>query len=285
MLDRVDRVQVAVADRAKAAATFNRLLGAQNARESGSAYLGARRTVLALGESEIELCEPDGEGRVAEWLRTRGEGLIGAGFSTAEPEALRRRIVKLGYEPVAEGDQFHLGPENNFGLRFVISQTRPRPRVGPVSALYEVTNALRSDWRQAAAQFTALFGLDPARFSPVRSSRFKYEGTLTLFNPPDRLDRIELSQVTGEESAMGRWAQKHGDSLYMCYCETHDLPAVIARLNGAGARWTPRGADQAQERDGLWVHPGALHGVLLGVSRTTLSWGWSGRPELVAPAP
>jgi len=285
MLDRVDRVQVAVVDRAKAAATFNKLLGAEIARESNNAYLSARRTVLAFGESEIELCAPNGEGRVAELLRTQGEGLIGAGFATAEPEALRRRIVKLGYEPVLEGDQFHLGPENNFGLRFVISQTRPRPRVGPVSALYEVTNALRSDWRRAAAQFTALFGLDPTRFSPIHSSRFNYEGTLTLFNPPDRLDRIELSQVTGEESAMGRWVQRHGDSQYMCYCETHDLPAVIERLNSAGARWTPRGADRAQERNGLWVHPSALHGVLLGISRTTLSWGWSGRPELVTPAP
>ena len=39
-----------------------------------------------------------------------------------------------------------------------------------------------------------------------------------------------------------------------------------------------------RERDGLWIHPGALHGLLLGVSRTTLAWEWSGRPELVRSA-
>jgi hypothetical protein len=103
---------------------------------------------------------------------------------------------------------------------------------------------------------------------------------------------------------MGRWVVRRGDSLYMAYIETHDLAAIIARLDGAGARWTPRGAPpggvrttptgagdgaadgaaQEGERDGLWVHPSALHGLLLGVSRTTLAWEWSGRRELVTRA-
>jgi len=26
-------------------------------------------------------------------------------------------------------------------------------------------------------------------------------------------------------------------------------------------------------------HPSAIHGVLMGVSRTTLGWMWSGRPQ------
>jgi catechol 2,3-dioxygenase-like lactoylglutathione lyase family enzyme len=284
MLDRVDRVQIAVRDLAQAATAFTGLLGAEVARESKSAYLSAKRTVLAVGESEIELCTPDGEGRLAEILRQRGEGLITAGFSTPEPGLLRRRIAALGYAPVDDGEQFYLEPAQHFGMRFVISKSTPRLRVGPVSFLYEVTNTLSSDWRLAASQYSAIFGLDTTRFSAIHSARFKYDGTLTLFNPPDRLDRIEISQVNTSESAMGRWAQKWGDSMYMCYVEAHDLPAVIARLNAAQARWTPRGGDKATENDGLWVHPSALHGLLLGVSRSTLAWHWSGRPELVVGA-
>ena len=69
--------------------------------------------------------------------------------------------------------------------------------------------------------------------------------------------------------------------MYMCYLESHDLPDVIARLNENRVRWTPRSGNQAIEHDGLWVHPSALHGLLLGVSRSTLAWHWSGRPELV----
>jgi hypothetical protein len=275
---------VAVSDRKAAAKTYEKILGAKVNEESTSAYLGAKRTIMALGESEVELCEPNGGGRAAAFLSQRGEGLMSAGLSTPDTESLFRRLCALGIEPLKDGDQFYLAPDKSFGIRFVISPSRPRFRVGPVSFLYEVTNTLISDWENVAAQYSGLFGLDPSCFSKIQSERFGYKGTLTLFNPPDRLDRIELSQVVDEKSAMGRWVRKHGDSLYMCYCETHDLGDIISRLNEAGARWTPRGEIQEGERDGLWVHPSALHGVLLGVSRTTLAWEWSGRPELVVPS-
>jgi len=283
MIERVDRVQIAVADRQKAARTYCSLLGAEVAAEACSPYLGAKRTILAVGESEIELCEPDGTGLTADFMAARGEGILSAGLSVSDPQTMRRRLVCLGVEPAVDGEQIYLSPEQTFGVRFVISPSRPRPRVGPVSFLYEVTNTLVSSWGRAAAQYTGLFGLDPSRFSSIKSTRFGYEGTLTLFNPPERLDRIELSQVAGTDHPMGRWARKHGDSLYMGYCETHDLPDLVSRLDRAGARWTPRGEIREEERDGLWVHPSALHGLLLGVSRTTLAWEWSGRPDLVRP--
>src|SRR3972149_5680069 len=78
---------------------------------------------------------------------------------------------------------------------------------------------------------------------------------------------------------------RRGDSLYMCYVEAPQVPLIIERLEARRGRWTPRGDDPRAERDGLWVHPSALHGLLLGVSRTTLGWEWSGRPQLVAPPP
>jgi catechol 2,3-dioxygenase-like lactoylglutathione lyase family enzyme len=283
MIERIDRLQIVVANRAAAAKTYARILGAEVAREDKSEYLAARRTVMALGESEIELLEPDGAGRAAAALAERGEGLFAAGVATADPTAALARMRGLGLEPAIEGDQLQLEGSPGFGARFVVSPLRARPRVGPVSFLYEVTITLIGDWRAAAAWYTALFGLDPRRFSPIESGRFGYRGTLTLFDPPARLDRIELSQVIDSKSAMGRWVVRRGDSLYMAYVETHDLESLIERLDGAGARWTPRGETQEGERDGLWVHPSALHGLLLGVSRTTLAWEWSGRPELVEP--
>ena len=33
---------------------------------------------------------------------------------------------------------------------------------------------------------------------------------------------------------------------------------------------------------GHWVHPGVLCGLLLGVSRTTAGWEWSGQPVRAA---
>jgi hypothetical protein len=194
---------------------------------------------------------------------------------------LHARLAEEGVELAEDGGQTYLEPSQTAGMRVVLTPARPVPRAG--SRLYEVTNTLASDWRAAADLYTRLFDLDPGRFSPIKSERFGYAGTLTLFDPPARLDRIELSQIVNRASAMGRWVAKRGDSLYMSYLETDDVPGLVARLEARGARWTPRSAGDKRERDGLWIHPSALHGLLLGVSRTTLAWEWSGRPGLVTP--
>lgn len=284
MLDRCDRVQVAVADRHRAAEGYRRFFGAEVAREDSSRHLAARRLVLALGESEIELCEPDGAGRTQEVLSRWGESLMTAGYCTVDVERLARRLEALGVTVAREGGQLYFGPPDTPGVPFVISPSTYRERIGRASFLYETTNTLVSDWRRAATTYAGLFGLDPARFSRIGSHRFAYEGTLTLFDPPNRLDRIELSQVTDTASAMGRFVARRGDSLYMAYVEVHDWPGVHGALMASGARWTPRGKDPATEKDGGWVHPRELGGLLLGVSRTTLAWEWSGRKELVTPA-
>jgi hypothetical protein len=284
MLERCDRVQLAVIDRRTAAARFAELLGTEVVREAPSPLLKAMRTIVALGESEVELCEPDGAGYTAEFVARRGEGLMTAGYSTSDVARLARRLDGLGMAYQRDGDQLHVGPPATFGLPVVVSPATERSRVGPISFLYETTNTLRTDWRLVASVYAGLFGLDPTHFQPISSSRFGYEGTLTLFDPPRRLDRIELSQALDPAFPMGRFVGHHGDSLYMAYAETDDLQAVLARLRAAGARFTPRGNDPAHEGDGCWIYPRELHGLLLGVSRTGLAWEWSGRPELVPPA-
>lgn len=284
MLDRVDRVLLAVGDAARAADTFARLFAAEIVRREESAFLNARRLVLAFGESEIELCEPKGAGPVRDFLDRRGEGLMRGGLSSPDLPGLRRRLEAKGVRLHVEGEQIFIGPPDTYGLELVLSPSRVRKRVGPVSFLYEMTNTLRSDWHPVAERYADIFGLDASRFSEITSGHFGYTGTLTMFDPPARLDRIELSQALDPAYPMGRFVRKHGDSLYMCYCETHDLPEILRRAAAEGARITPRGEDIKQEKDGIWVHPASLHGLLLGVSRTTVAWQWSGRPELYRPA-
>lgn len=282
-MDRVDRVQVAVKSGGEAAATFAKLLGTQIARKAPSTYLGAKRTIIAFGESEIELCEPDGTGRVADFLKERGEGLMTAGLSCAKPNRLRKRLEGLGYNAIEDGDQFYLPGEEHYGVPFVISETIYRNRVGPVSNMFEVTNTLVSDWRLAAAHYAGIFGLHPRRFCPIKSEAFGYDGTLTMFDPPNRLDRLELSQVVRDDVHMAKWTKLYGDSLYMCSCEVHDIDNIVDRFRNAGVRWTPGGRGKDEKQDAFWTHPGDLHGVLMGVSRTTYPWSFSGRPEFVDP--
>jgi hypothetical protein len=287
LLERVDRMQLAVNDRTAAEDTFARLFGAERARLDESAYLNAWRTVLSIGESELELCEARGPGIVRDFVERWGEGLLCAGYAAARVDALAAHLDAIGAPYLREGDQLYLPGTTTAGFPMVISPLAERARVGPVSFFYEATNTLDSDWRAVADLYTKLFQLDPTKFSPISSARFGYEGTLTLFDPPARLDRIELSQTFRDRpSAMRRFVEKRGgDSLYMCYLETDDYDALQRRLLEGGATLIPRGASIETERDGCWVHPKSLHGLLLGISRESLAWEWSGRPERVQPPP
>ncbi|MEX0786899.1 MAG: VOC family protein [Dehalococcoidia bacterium] len=278
MLTYVDRVQIAVRDRAQAEETFRELLGAEKVREDASKLLGAKRSVVQAGTSEFELLEPDGDGAIQTHLERWGEGLFSAGFSTPDLDSLSKRLSEKGVVWSEELGQVHIEADQTPGMRIVLSRDAGREPVGAISWLYEVTNII--DDHEAAARFYAdAFGLDPARFSPIASKDYGYKGQLLLFDPPSRLDRIELSQITDPERAMGRFATKRGgQAIYMCYVETADVPGMIERLQRRGARYTGRRDELNPE--GLFIHPTALHGVLMGVSRTNLAWRWSGRPEL-----
>jgi len=276
MLSYVDRMLLAVPDRAQAEATFHDLLGAEKVREDTSALLAARRSVVQAGTNEFELLEPSGDGPVQAHLDRWGEGLFAAGFSTPDLAALGERLSARNIAWREEAGQLHIEPDQTPGMRIVLSQDASREPVGLIKWLYEVTNIV-DDHEAAASFYAGAFGLDPAKFSPIKSKDYGYSGQLLLYDPPDRLDRIELSQITDPERAMGRFAAKRGQSIYMCYVETDDVAGIMERLKKRGARYAGRRDDNPE---GLFIHPTALHGTLMGVSRTNLAWQWSGRPEL-----
>lgn len=285
MLERVDRVQLAVPDRARAAEAFIRLLGAALVREDAVAPLAARRTTLAAGTSEVELLEPDGSGPVAEHLARLGAGLFAAGFAGRDLAALRARLVARTVSFAEAGDQLFLAPaaSGGHGLRCVLSPRRaPAAPTGLITGLYEVTN-LVTDYAPTAAAYADLFGLAAERFCPIESAEYGYRGILTMFDPAARLDRIECVTPHDLGTTMGRFMAKRGESLYMCFAEAPDLAAIRARLlEHAPHDWT--GAPTAPVPDVLFIHPKALAGMMMGVSRTTVGWTWSGHPERVEPA-
>lgn len=275
MLKRVDRIQVAGESADAIAKTFEVLFGAERLREDKVACLGARRVTLALGGSEVEALEPAGEGAVAEYVRKWSGGLFAGGFATDEFEKLEKRIRdEVTY--VREGDQLFIEPTSMGGLSAVISSMKKMERsAGLLTHIYEVTNPVKDE--KAATRFYArVFGLDATRFHPIASALYGYTGTLTLFDSPKNLDRIEVTQITDYDKAMGRFHEKRGDSLYMCFAEVDDFDALKSRLEKAGAKFAVR-----EPRDGapnvLFVHPKSLHGMLMGVSLTDVAWEWSSK--------
>ncbi len=275
MLERVDRVLLAVRDRAAAVSTFADILGARLLREGQLPFYGATRSVVQAGESEFELLGPAADGAVAQHLERWGEGLFAAGFATGDLTALARHLDDCGVRFRSEGDQLFIEPDQTRGMRTVISAGGQREPVGLISHLYEVTNIV-ADHQEAAGFYARAFALDRSRFSPIDSERWGYAGTLTLFDPPTRLDRIELTQITEPSRAMGRFFARRGPSLYMCFAETADTGPIRERLDARGARYT---AD-LDYTSSMFIHPTALHGMLMGISVTNQAWLWSGRPEL-----
>jgi hypothetical protein len=277
MLEHVDRMQLAVTDRAAAVETYAAVFGAEKVREDEVRALAAKRTVVHAGRSEFEFLEPAGVGPVQAYLNQWGEGLFAAGFSTNDVDALARRLDAKGVAYQAGGGQLFIAPDQTPGLRMVISREEERPMVGLLRYLYEATNLI-DDHAAAAAFYADAFGLDASRFCPITSGEFGYTGQLTLFNPPDRLDRIELSQITEPDKAMGRFKTRRGQSLYMCYAEAEETPPISERLEKRGMRFA--GNVLRRPNDSIFVHPATFHGMLMGISRTNVAWTWSGRPEL-----
>ncbi|MEB2345391.1 MAG: hypothetical protein OZ948_11680 [Deltaproteobacteria bacterium] len=280
---RVDRVQLVALDRAAAAARWRRLFDAEVVREDRVAFLAATRTVLRVGESELELLEADGVGAVAQHQARVRSAVFAVGFAVEDPAAAAASLEGRAIHHVIDNGQIHLRGEwiGVPALRVVLTRDEPRPPAGLLARVYEVTHLMRGHAR-AAARLAKVFDLDPGGFVPIRSPEFGYEGTLTMLRP-GRLDRIETVTPFDAKRPMGRFFARQGPSFYMFYAEARNAAAARARLLECepGAYTGPRGD---REPDNFWVHPRALDGALLGVSRESFAWTWSGHPERVRPA-
>jgi len=276
MLSYVDRIQMVVPDRKEAVARWAAVFGAEQVGEDGSRHLNAHRTTVQAGRSLFEFLEPAGAGPIQDFRDRWGQGLYGVAFSAPDLGALATRLQDKGCQTVDEKGSLYLA-ETRYGMPTVLVQEEPRDYVGHIRCVYEVTNPV-GDWQAATDYYTDLFGLDASRYCPIGSRLYGYKGTLTLFEPPQRLDRIEVVTTYEGSGAMDRFYRKRGDSLYMCYIETDDVNALAARLEANHLRYAP--GEGRPDGTNIFVHPQALFGMLMGVSKTMYGWAWSGHPEL-----
>lgn len=281
MLKRLDRLQITVNDRRSMAERWWRLFQAPVIREDTlPPPLHAERSVLRVGTSEIELLEPAGLGMVADHVSRRRGGLFSAGFAAEDLDAVGARLDALGIHSVRLDGQIYTNSDwvGIPGLRLVVSRDEEREPSGLLTRFYEASH-LSHDYTSSAARFARVFQLDPSHFVPIRSEEYGYEGTLTLLDP-NRLDRIETMTPFDHSKPMGRYFRQRGSRLYMAYAECDQMGALRERLlEHAPGLWTGRA--EGPPPDNLYIHPLALEGVFIGVSRTSYAWIWSGHPERV----
>jgi hypothetical protein len=275
----IDRIQLSAEDGEQVAARWIEILGAEHVQQDRLAGLNAKRRLLSIGNCHVEILQPDGAGAVQDHLASRRGGLFAAGMATADIDLLSRDLTSGDISFHRETDQLFLDEQQLgiAGLRLVISADATNEPTGRLRNLYEVTH-LTGDASESADRLAAIFSLESSHFVPISSDAYGYEGSLTLFDP-DRLDRIETIHPYDRAKTMGRYFDRFGASLYMCYGECDDLPGLREHLMALlPDDWT---GPREGPLDGLFIHPKVLGGVMLGVSRTTFAWSWSGSPERI----
>jgi hypothetical protein len=282
MLTEIDRLLIATPDSQAAVAGWTRLLGAEVVSRDRLASLAAHRVTLRAGTGDIEILSPDGAGVIAEALARRGKPhLFAAGAASADPGAVAKTAAEQGADcRTADGRVYVTLMIEGAPIRFVISPPSERPPAGRLDFFYEATVLARN---QAAAvtQIARCFALEPETFCEITSEKFGYTGVLTLFEA-GRLHRFEVITPTDDAKTLGRFYDREGCSFYMAFAESAQMPAIEAAASGAGITLDrPAERDPALTSDQLWLHPPTLGGMMLGVSRPTMAWFWSGRPEHV----
>ncbi|MDP6377913.1 MAG: hypothetical protein QF921_07145 [Pseudomonadales bacterium] len=279
MLESVDRIQLTTHNAATTAEQWARVLDAAQVGEDHLDVLNAHRVTLQIGDSLTELLEPTGTGLVQTHLDTGRGGLFSIGVTTRDPDALYGRLSAQGIEGLSFGEQrlFTEAALGIPGLTVLVSVHEHRESVGLVDTLYEATHLTPNG--NAATAIADVFGLDASQFVPIESGNYGYRGHLTLFDSA-RLDRVETIFPFDADKTMGRYFHRFGPSLYMCYAEAESIVPLRERLmEVAPGDWT----GSTEDNDGLFVHPKALGGVMMGVSRVTHAWTWSGYPERRLP--
>ena len=205
MIARIDRMQVAVRSRRSAAETWRRLFDAGMVGEDRVPSLGATRTVLRLGESELELLEPDGLGAVAQHLSRAPTAVFAVGLAVRDLALCRESLDARGIHHQVEGAQVWLLGEwlGIPGMRIVLTQDEEHEPAGLAARIYEATH-LMDGYARAADRLAKVFDLDTANFVPIESEEYGYRGVLTRFRP-ERLDRIETVTPIDRSKAMGRF--------------------------------------------------------------------------------
>ena len=284
MLTEIDRVLLATPNIEATAAKWKTLLGAEEVSRDTLSGLAAKRLTLRLGTSDIELLEPDGAGAVKTALKRRGRAhLFAAGAASPDPGQVAETARAHGAVHRAEDGRHYLTLTiENAPIAFVISERAERKPAGLVDFLYEAT-VLAADQAGAVKQISDAFGLDPATFTTITSEAFGYTGVLTLFEA-GKLHRFEVITATAPDKTLGRYQAREGSGFYMGFGEASDMGAIERACAAHGAGITidrPDARPPALNSDQLWLHPPSLGGMMLGVSRPTMAWNWSGHPERV----
>ena len=260
MLERTDRIALAVVDTDAAAESYREIFDTEVVEDLADDVAVARRVTLQWGRDQIELFEPTGQGPVASFIDSGRRGLFSGGFSCADPGAVAARLEERGIRVHEQGaDRYVVLPEDLDGTGVTLTARVDRPRVGLNDKIWQITYA-GPNLRQTVDRYSALFGIESKFTNFYHSDTFGYDGAITWFEARDGglLDSLEYLEPTEDDAAVARFVRRTGSGIYMCSIETDRMAEIRERVTATGPGWDGR------ETVGF-IHPRRLHGLLVGL--------------------
>jgi hypothetical protein len=277
MLERTDRMVLAIRDADAVAEGFHRIFETRVAGDEKDALLGARRLTLSFGRDQVELVEPRGPGPVADFLAAGRSGAFAGGFALGDPSAAAARLERAGVRVHPQGpDRYVVLPADLHGTGVILSSPATSEPVGLCDKIWQISYAMPR-LREAVDRYTDLFGLGDRFTNFYDSELYGYTGAITWFDARDRapLDSLEYLEPIDHEKAVGRFVARNGTGIYMASIESNEIPEIQRRVQASGTGW--QGTDF-----GGFIHPKRLGGLLLGLvgfERWNARRPLPGRPE------
>jgi len=260
MLERTDRLALAVDDADAAAASFAKIFDTEVVGEESDPQVVARRVTLQWGQDQVELYEPTGAGSAAKFIESGRSGLFAGGFTASDPSRVAAQLEASGVQVHEQGDgRFIVLPEDLNGIGLIISKTETRPRVGLNDKIWQITYAM-PNLKESVDRYSEQLGLKDVFTNFYKSELYGYDGAITWFDARDGglLDSLEYLEPTDPTAAVARFVKRNGTGIYMASIESDDIPAIKERVTSTGPGWTGT-------EFGGFIHPKRLHGLLLGL--------------------
>jgi methylmalonyl-CoA/ethylmalonyl-CoA epimerase len=259
VLLRMNHVVLAVRDIDKAAADWERYLGAKPRNFGEGSPLRMKRCQIDVGDSYFALCEPMDEQSVFwKFTQERGEGIFAISFDIEDFDGVVDRMKAAGTRFSGDEHSVWIHPKHTHGVNLGLHPTGDHApgEDSPFKAFNFVVIAV-NDRDVAAKDWEASIGTKGKKFLDMPDQgmrRMQFDVSSGMW--------LALVEPLGEQSYQRKFLAENPEGVYMISVKVDDPKATAKDMQA-------RGAEILGDPDGdgpLYVHPRTTHGLLLGLS-------------------
>jgi len=249
LIKRIDHPIICVRDRKPMVAAFKRVLELEPLHARDGDEWGFSNAEIAVGDGLIGVVEPAGEdSQLHRFLAAHGEGFYAMAVDVGGDEGLKAagaHLAAIG-APIREAKRdgvtrlLWLPPRAACGVLYQVTPgMEQHPGTNPLyKGVTEYVVAV-PDAQAAVETYRRLFGFETA--TPVEDPGLGFKGFRLPITGSALRESVTLAQPSSPDGPLGHHLATHGEGLFQFTILVDDLEAEVARLRGAGVRFTTQG--------------------------------------------